>query len=127
MIPRALRFVRAERWPDGAIRLPTLQAHRGHWAAGFRENTIDAFRAAKTFEAIHALVWVEVAQVDGVGELAAYDVAHRIGMRCGVRPERVYLHAGALEGAAALGLGSRRRFLTVADLPAAPATQRGLG
>lgn len=80
-------------------------------------RTVDAFRAAKTFEAIHALVRAEVVQVDGVGELAAYDVAHRIGIWCGARPERVYLNAGALEGAAALELGSGRRTLTVADLP----------
>lgn len=47
MIPLALRFVRCEPWPSLAVSLPKLQAHRGHWQAGFTENTLPAFRAAR--------------------------------------------------------------------------------
>lgn len=46
-IPPLLRFVRPSPWPAGALTLPKLQAHRGFWKAGFQENTIPAFRAAK--------------------------------------------------------------------------------
>lgn len=47
MIPRALNFVKAEPWPSSAVKVPRWQAHRGFWSAGFQENTIPAFRAAK--------------------------------------------------------------------------------
>lgn len=47
MIPAALRFVRCEPWPSSSFALPALQAHRGHWQAGFQENTLPAFRAAR--------------------------------------------------------------------------------
>ena len=47
MIPRALNFVKAEPWPASAVKVPRWQAHRGFWSAGFQENTIPAFRAAK--------------------------------------------------------------------------------
>lgn len=47
MIPFALRAVQMQDWPAGALEIPRLQAHRGYWAGGFRENTLAAFRAAK--------------------------------------------------------------------------------
>jgi glycerophosphoryl diester phosphodiesterase len=42
------RLIRAERWPAQALVLPRLQAHRGYWVEGAQENTLNAFRAAKT-------------------------------------------------------------------------------
>lgn len=43
-----VRFgVRVEPWPENALILPRLQAHRGYWQSGAQENTLDAFRAAK--------------------------------------------------------------------------------
>ncbi|MBX2986650.1 MAG: glycerophosphodiester phosphodiesterase [Bdellovibrionaceae bacterium] len=41
------RLIRAEPWPSAHRPLPLLQAHRGYWAAGFQENTTEAFRAAR--------------------------------------------------------------------------------
>lgn len=34
-------------WPKSSFTLPKLQAHRGYWVEGARENTMDAFAAAK--------------------------------------------------------------------------------
>lgn len=47
MIPAMLRLVRARPWPAGGVEVPKTQAHRGLWSAGFQENTLPAFRAAK--------------------------------------------------------------------------------
>ena len=53
----------------------------------------------------------------GIGELAVYDIACRIGAFLGFRPDRVYLHAGTREGARALGL--RGASVRKIDLPGA--------
>jgi hypothetical protein len=57
--------------------------------------------------------------VRGAGELVAYDVADRIGLYCGIAPQRVYLHAGTRHGAHRLGLGTARntRSISLDDLP----------
>ncbi len=55
----------------------------------------------------------------GFGELAIYDAADRIGIRLGVRPEKVYLHAGTRIGARVLGLPSKRQHLEVSEFPVA--------
>ncbi len=34
-------------WPEGALRLPRWQAHRGYRPEGVQENTLDAFRRAR--------------------------------------------------------------------------------
>lgn len=47
MTPLSLNFVRPEAWPESSFQIPKFQSHRGHWTAGFQENTIAAFRAAK--------------------------------------------------------------------------------
>ena len=42
--------------------------------------------------------------IRGIGVLAVYDIAHQIGVFFGLNPEKVYLHAGANEGAKSLGI-----------------------
>lgn len=56
-----------------------------------------------------------IRDIHGIGELAVYDIAHRIGAFLGLRPEYVYLHAGTREGARALGLSGA--WISVRDLP----------
>lgn len=34
-------------WPQGALRPPTYQGHRGYWKDGARENTLASFQAAQ--------------------------------------------------------------------------------
>jgi len=59
---------------------------------------------ASDFDTLHQLVDSEIGNVRGVGDLTAYDIAHRIGCYFGKHPERVYLHAGTRAGARAIGI-----------------------
>lgn len=51
-----------------------------------------------------------------IGDLAVYDTALRIGSYLGSEPQHVYLHAGTLEGAHALGLDCRQGKIVPTDL-----------
>lgn len=59
----------------------------------------------RDFDALHRIV--EECRVPGVGELALYDTALRIGWRLGVIPGKVYLHAGTRIGAERIGITHR--------------------
>lgn len=52
-----------------------------------------------TFAELHGAVGRTIRSVAGVGPLAVFDVAVRIGAYLRLEPDRVYLHAGAAEGA----------------------------
>lgn len=58
--------------------------------------------------------------IKGAGQLYAYDAALRLGECFGVKPEKVYLHRGALDGAKAL-LGrdiiKGRTYVNMEELP----------
>ena len=61
--------------------------------------------AADDFEKLHETVCDATRDISGIGPLASYDFAVRIGYFRGVEPKKwVYLHAGAKEGARKLGL-----------------------
>jgi len=62
-----------------------------------------AIKAAKDFEALHAIVEARIGPIPGVGDLVIYDIAHRIGAFLRLEPKRVYLHRGTAEGARLLG------------------------
>ena len=47
---------------------------------------------------------IKKCQIKGIGELAVYDTAVRIGVKLSLSPQKVYLHAGTLEGAKKLGI-----------------------
>jgi len=59
---------------------------------------------ADDFAALHRLVDEEIGSIKGLGALAVYDIAHRIGAHFAKAPDRVYLHAGVKIGARALGI-----------------------
>ena len=61
---------------------------------------------------------IEACKVKGIGELASYDTANRIGCKIKVYPDKIYLHAGTKEGVEKL-LGKRisKRFIEKSDLP----------
>ena len=40
-------FWKAQSWPEGGMRPPTYQGHRGYWKGGAQENTMASFKAAK--------------------------------------------------------------------------------
>jgi hypothetical protein len=64
----------------------------------------------QTCEATAATIWKH-------SELTVYDTAQRIGAYLGIKPDRIYLHAGARAGARALGLRGRAESILRQDLP----------
>jgi hypothetical protein len=77
-----------------------------------------ALASAGSFDELFDIVSSEIELIDGIGDLAVYDTALRIGGRFDLRPTKVYLHRGTREGAKALGLAFRRAYLELAELPA---------
>ena len=76
-----------------------------------------ALRDVPSFDELHGVVRRVGDLTHGIGELAVYDTALRIGAWLGVRPERVYLHRGTREGAEAVRVDHRRSTVAVSDLP----------
>ncbi|MCV0416320.1 MAG: hypothetical protein K5831_15750 [Brevundimonas sp.] len=75
-------------------------------------------RSREDFEAMHDLLKARIGSIRGVGPLQVYDFATRIGLRLGLRPQRIHLHAGTTQGARALGLDVRgRSWLRPGELP----------
>lgn len=68
---------------------------------------LDEVCASKNFEELHQIVNNRIGTVFGIGELTVYDISLRIGVFLGLSPEKVYLHAGARDGAKALGLSGK--------------------
>lgn len=80
---------------------------------------------APTFAALHEVVDQAIGGLRGVGRLCVYDTALRIGAHRGLVPDVVHLHAGARDGALALGFPGSLRTLALADLPGALAAVQG--
>ena len=72
-------------------------------------------RACRDFDSLYALV--DECAVPGFGLLCKYDTAQRIGVNVGLKPEKVYLHAGVKEGARELGLDMSRGYVEPEELP----------
>ncbi|MCY3919532.1 MAG: hypothetical protein OXG38_06990 [Chloroflexi bacterium] len=76
-------------------------------------------RRARSFAGLHRVVEEVGQSIRGIGELAIYDTAHRIGARLSLAPRAVYLHRDTRSGAAAVGVDPRRSTVAVSELPAA--------
>jgi hypothetical protein len=76
-----------------------------------------AISSSSTFHRLLEEVEIAVGRIRRVGELAVYDVAHRIGCHLGLSPARIYLHCGTRAGARALGLPWHARSLDPSVLP----------
>lgn len=74
------------------------------------------FREAASFHELWEIVDLESGGIHRIGELAVYDISHRLGAFLGLRPDNVYLHAGARAGAKCLGIMSGR-FVSRGGLP----------
>jgi hypothetical protein len=74
-------------------------------------------QASADFRVLHDVVERSIRPIRGIGELAVYDFSLRIGAFLGLSPTMVYLHAGARDGARALGLKGVR--LDPRELPPA--------
>lgn len=105
--PSGKRFSHQRRIPAAALR----QAQRKMLLVQ------DQLAAARTFHDLHTTVEKAIREIRGIGELATYDTALRLGAFLGLRPDRVYLHAGTRVGARQLGFDGRRKWLLVSELP----------
>lgn len=69
---------------------------------------------SKDFEALHDEVARAIGPIRKIGDLAIYDITHRISAYLGKSPRLVYLHRGTAVGARHLGFGGatlERRLL----------------
>ena len=85
------------------------------WADALLERR-DNIEAAKTFGELHDIVSDVGGELHGIGRLTIYDTATRIGAFLRLEPDRIYLHAGTLEGARAFGF-HQGKWLSPTDLP----------
>lgn len=67
------------------------------------QEMAEALAQVPDFAGLHRLMQDKVGVIPGMGKLAVYDIAHRIGGFLGKLPTLVYLHAGTAIGARALG------------------------
>jgi len=72
----------------------------------------------RSFDELLRLVSQLLKEVPWVAELYYYDTALSIGANLGLMPDRIYLHAGTLAGAKALGLDCKRPWIDLNELPA---------
>lgn len=87
-------------------------------AAGQLADDLPGLQACADFEALHAAIEARIGGMEGVGPVQVYDFATRIGLRLGLAPRLVHLHAGVSKGAANLGIDIRRRStLRLEELP----------
>lgn len=63
---------------------------------------LDEVKRCKSFAELYETVGKVIGGTKGIGEVTDYDVALRFGAYLNKPPQRVYLHAGALEGARAI-------------------------
>jgi hypothetical protein len=109
-----VRTAALSKLPDGR-RHPHQRRIPGRVLQQAANALVKATFAAATFEDLHETVRKTIGPIRGIGELAVYDIACRIGTDLGWTPDRVYLHAGTREGARALGLGGAT--LSKSELP----------
>lgn len=84
-----------------------------------RESELEGFGHG-SFDKLYNKVERIGRPIDGIGDLAMYDVAKRIGFHLQVKPGEVYLQSGAKEGARrATGEGSLKRTIPRSKLPKA--------
>jgi|SRR5271157_2740365 len=67
------------------------------------QDAKEEIRTARDFDELHDIVQRETGGLPGIGDLAVYDFALRMGAFRRKEPKRVYLHAGSAEGARLLG------------------------
>jgi hypothetical protein len=76
---------------------------------------LDQVAQVRNFDELIAII--ESCRVKGVGELAVYDTANRIGNYIGIFPDKIYLHRGTRAGAKLLLGGIKSKYITKEQLP----------
>jgi hypothetical protein len=80
-------------------------------------DNLPGLRRVESFDHLFELIAAIIQPIRGIGEVAVYDTALRVGARFGLEPSKVYLHAGTRLGAKALGLAWRNAALELTELP----------
>jgi len=94
-------------------------------AVGCLVGGLASLEQCQNFEAVHDQVKALTRRVQNLGPLYEYDTALRIAAKLGCRPRKVFLHAGARQGARVLGLADGKSFWP-GDIPDALAPLREL-
>lgn len=74
-------------------------------------------QACQSFEELFHLVEAVIGPIDGIGELAIYDTALRLGAYLNLAPELVYIHSGTRTGLKHLGLYHGQAAIDPARFP----------
>lgn len=114
-IDRAVKSIQ----PDGKIHghQHLVGRDRLQQLAVIAQDHIEQFRDAGTWENVYQIVACMIVRVRGAGVLAHYDITNRISGYLGLEQTVLRVHAGAKEGALALGLKSRDGKIALEDLP----------
>jgi hypothetical protein len=75
-------------------------------------------RRCDSFAGLHDVVHASIGPIRGIGALTIYDITTRLGAYLDLEPKAVYLHAGTLKGARALGLDGAKTLSPEALPPA---------
>jgi hypothetical protein len=108
-------------------KLPDCKRHPHHYrraraalaeAESVLQGCAAELRDCETFHDLYRVIRREILPIAGIGILVVYDVTTWIGAHLDLAPKVVYLHAGAGEGAAALGF-DKRGTVSRMDMPRA--------
>ena len=109
---------------DAALAVENGKKHSHQWRIKncylekFKEkvcSNIDYLEKAFSFDEIHCIV--KKSKAYGIGELAIYDTAVRIGNFKKMYPDKIYLHCGTKKGAEKLlGRKIKKKYITKEEL-----------
>lgn len=71
----------------------------------------------KDFESLHEFIVNKTKEIKKFGELCSYDTALRISFNLNILPTKVYLHAGAKEGAKNLKWEIKTKIIETCEIP----------
>lgn len=80
-------------------------------------ETKTKLESMSTFDELFHFLEDKIGKIDGIGPLMIYDTALRLGAKLGLKPEKVYLHAGTRSGAKALGLDCKNKIIEIEKFP----------
>jgi len=80
-------------------------------------KNLEQIQSTKDFDELYILLKKLLSEIKGIGELYIYDTALRIGAYLGHEPDKIYLHAGTLQGAKKLGLNTKLGYVFKKELP----------
>ena len=77
----------------------------------------DRIETAKSFSTLHNVIKDAASELKHIGRLTVYDTALRIGIKLGLDPDHVYLHAGTREGAKFFNVDTKEEHLPKSSFP----------